>query len=271
MNRRWWTILLALLLTVALPACDIEFDPPAVIKTQRFLGIRVEPLEAAPGDEVTFTALVVNKDGSLYEGPVAWAVVAGNQMREEGETDAGVVAYLQSGPDDPFVWTVPAWEELTAQFGPLERDGSLLTVAAAAFKGGDPQGEPLTAFKLFVLADREQKRYVNPKIEKMLVLDDRGVIMTPDEDGQYNLRGDEATVWIEPDLELDDLTYHWFAADEEFDPDFERHQKIERGDKRTLDVYCVMRRVYRFRHGANAFTYLTGMDWQSARLRFDSQ
>lgn len=268
MIRRRWTILFALLLAAVLPACDIEFDPPAVIKTQRFLGIRIEPLEAAPGDEVTFTALVVDKDGSLYEGPVAWAVVAGNQMREEGEADAGVVAYLQTGPEDPFVWTVPAWDELTAQFGPLERDGSLLTVAAAAFKGGDPQGEPLTAFKLFVLADRERKRYVNPRIEKMTVLDDRGVIVASDEDGRYNLRGDEATLWIEPDLDLKELTYHWFAAEQDFDPDFEKHQKIERGDKRTIDVYCVMRRVYRFRHGENMFTYLTGMDWQSARLRF---
>lgn len=269
MNRRWLMALVLVLLAASLPACDIEFDPPAVIKTQRFLGIRVDPLEAGPGDEVTFTALVVNKNGTRYIGPIAWAITGGDQVREEGESADAVAGYLQTGPDDPFIWTAPSWDDLQAQFGPLDRAGSLLTVAAVAFKGGDVEQEPLVAFKLFVVSDREQKRYVNPNIEEMVVLDDNGEMLEPDESGEYGVGGRKATLRIEPDLEVEDLAYHWFSADKDFDPDFERRQKIERGDGELLDVYCVMRRIYRFTHGNNAYTYLTGMDWQTVRLRFE--
>ena len=48
-------------------------DRDSRVTTVRILAVRAEPPEAAPGDDVTYTALVVAPDGTRASPPIGWS------------------------------------------------------------------------------------------------------------------------------------------------------------------------------------------------------
>jgi len=270
MRLRMFLIVLGGLLVVAVAGCTEPFTSATQIQSQRFLGIAAEPLETAPGSAVTFKALVTDKDGSLYEGPIAWAIVGGSGEREGGRENVNPEdVYLQMPGDPPFTWQVPGEDEIRQRYGGIEQNGVLLTVTATAFKNGDPTDEPITAFKLFVVSLRpEESRMTNVALEEIKVSDPSGAL-APDADGVYHTTADKVSLHAVAESNDDHLTYHWFSTAKDFAPDLEAVQKLKpkhRGDK---SVYCVLRRSYWFVHDDDSKTRVTGLDWQRVEIEFE--
>ena len=267
-----WILIRAIaiaLLVVFAAACEEEFDPASRITSQRFLGVVADPLEATFGETITFRALVTESDGSLYDGPIAWAVVGGDELRMEGQgpdDPADLFLEMPSGP--PFTWTVPPTEQFQELYGPLGQNGLLLTVGATAFKGGDLNSEPIAAFKLFVVSGRSaDQRMVNPAIDRMRVIEPTGNEVMPNAKGQYVTDSGRVTLRAIPDQYNDRLTYHWFSSEKDFEPDLEDTQKFSPGSTGSFDVFCVLRKSFFFEHDDGSQTRLTGMDWEHVRLK----
>ena len=69
----------------------------SLVTRPRILAIKGEPPEAAPGDDVTFTALVASPDGTVTDAPIAWAACAA--PKPLGENDVVPPACLGAGDD----------------------------------------------------------------------------------------------------------------------------------------------------------------------------
>jgi len=250
--------------------CGEPFDPPAVIKTFRFLGIKADPLESAPGEEITFSALVVNSDGSIYEGPVAWAVVGSDALRLEGEVTFNPEdAFLQPDPETPFVWTVPTEDAEGFRLGELDENGILLTIGAAAFPDGNMEKEPIIAYKTFVVSHRAvENRRINPELENFSVRTG-GSALRPGDDGVYRTTANKVNIKAHTDPLPNDLTFHWFAGEDEFEPDFGAKQDFEPDGEGAYEVYCVIRKKHYFQQTNNSQTLFSGIDWRSVKITFE--
>ncbi len=268
-NAGRWAVALACLAAAMLAGCTEPFPSASYLDQQRFLAVITDPLEAAPGEEVSFSAVIANEDGSLYDGPIAWAVVSMAMMSGQ-DIDPNDV-YLQQPGEAAFVWSVPEAEDLPAKFGPPERDGYLVTVTATAFKNGDPQGEQLSATKLFIISNRPAgERRINPAIASLEV-QAGGEALTPDDEGRYETSRSSVTLVAEPETDLGDLTYHWFATDEDFAPQLEHKQKFDPNGRGEYAVYLVLRQSYYFEHDNATSTRVTGADWRRVVVAFTGE
>jgi hypothetical protein len=268
-TRAWKGAALACLAAVALAGCGKPFPSASYLDKQRFLAVIAEPLEAAPGEQITFTAVVANKDGTLYAGPVAWAVVTGASLREGGQAQLDPHdEYLQAPGQPPFAWTVPAWDDLPAKFGSPEKNGYLETIGAVAFENGDPNGKQLTAFKLFIISNRPAaERDINPTIASLDVYSN-GALIAPAADGDYNVALGTAVLDAHPARDLGALTYEWFSNDKSFAPNFGATQKLVSPVTSELTVFLVIRQSYFFYHDDSTKTRLTGEDWRRVEVQF---
>lgn len=260
-------VMLLVLAAVGL-GCNIDFDPPSEIQSLRFLGVIADPIEAAPNETTTFTAIVTNANGTVYEGPVAWLIVGGDQLRETGEGDFSVDdLFLQLSPETPFAWAVPSRDEMTARFGPPQENGWLLTVAASAFKNGDIEDEPKTAFKLFVVSERDvDQRFENPVLQEVRVKAG-GDPLPPDAEGQYVTQRNRVNLRAIVDQTSGDQTFHWYATTNDFEPDLDAEQTLDPGSNGTYRLFCVVRESFFFVHDDNSLTRVTGQDaWQGTVL-----
>jgi hypothetical protein len=166
------------------------------------------------------------------------------------------------------VWTVPSATDLRAKFGPPEKNGYLVTIAATAFANGDPNGAQISAFKLFVISDKPAaQRAINPTIQSLDVLSG-GRSLAPDADDRYEAPGDSVTLEARPERDLGALTYHWFATDEDFSPDLDAKQKFAPGDHGAYSIYLVLRQSYFFRHDDSTSTRVAGEDWRRIEVVF---
>jgi len=264
----------ALAALLILIACEKPFDPASLIQSRRFLAIVAEPLEVAPGGTVVFRAVVTDANGTLYRGPIGWTVVGGDALRLEGGSDL-LGDVVEQAADEPFIWQVPDREELTKRFGALEENGLLLTVAASAFAsgdlfGGDLVGEPIPAFKLFVVSEREpSERWTNPILERVSVTAPSEGNLEPDENGEYRTDADKVILEAVPGEWGDRISFHWFSTESDFDPDDGAVQTFAPGSKKRFRVYCVLRNSYFFQHDDATRTRVTGIDWEAVDLRFE--
>jgi hypothetical protein len=245
---------------------DPDFDSPSVIQSQRFLGIKADPLEAAPGENVTFSALVVDSDGSTHEGPIMWMIGADNDSSEEGAQD---VVFYETEESGPFVWTVPEKNTLEEAFGPMGENGILMTVFVGSFPAGDPSRDPITTYKMFVVSERsEAERMANPVIDEVKVTT-WGDTLSMNEDGEYLSDDDTVKIRIVPESGESDLTFHWFSVDKDFESEMESVQEVKTDGRSLTQVYCVVRKEYYFIHDEVEQTRMTGMDWVSVPIRHE--
>lgn len=264
--KKWTWLAIGLL--VGLCGCNMpEFESAAYIDSQRFLGVRIEPLEAAPGEQVTITALVTRKDGLPYDGPMAWMVTGGNAAKAESDGAFDPALSAVTSPGQPFVWTVPEREELEENFGPFGENGLLLTVIAAAFKNGDMADEARLAYKMFVVSEREpETRLTNPALTE-LVVRQAGKEIAPNELGQYPVADGKIEVQAFTDqANNDDLSFHWFSLDKDLQPEFSDTQTLKTNGHELLPVYCVLRQELFFEGDDGGRILLTGADWIYARI-----
>ncbi|MDP8222595.1 MAG: hypothetical protein P9L99_04490 [Candidatus Lernaella stagnicola] len=270
MKPRIVSLLVLLAVALAAPGCDLEFDPASEIKTQRFLGIIADPIEAAPGEPITFRAIVANGDGSLYEGPIAWAIIGGDAARLTGDTENVDINdfYLQPSPDLPFEWMVPEIDEFETAFGPLQSNGQILTVGATAFKNGDLESEPVFAYKLFIVSERaEDDRLRNPELLDVEVKA-AGNVLSPNEEGRFVTGAKEVKLTAQVDQKDADQTFHWFATTDKFEPDLEDEQTFDPDGTGRFSVYCVVRESFFFVHDDGRRTRVTGQDFWRGDIRF---
>jgi hypothetical protein len=270
MNIRQW-LAAALLLAASLAlGCEEDFQPASVIDTERFLAVVADPLEIGPGETITFSSLITEEDGSLYNGPVAWAILTNDMLRESSQANIDPDdAYLQMPGQPSFSWTAPDLDELTRKFGAAERDGFLATVVATGFRDGDPNGQSFSAFKLFVISTKPPaQRIANPTLTALNVIAGGGPL-TPDAEGRYEVPGRKATLAATPGEGEQSLTYHWFATLKDFEPDLGARQDFKPEKRGTFTVFCVLRESYYFYHDAHSKTRVTGEDWGRAVLVFN--
>ena len=127
--------LLGALALLPLGGClDINFDAPHLVKSDRILGIRVEPPEVPFGEDVRFEALLVSADGRpLTEDPevtVRWTVClslaeifsaaglgASSDLTDTCGEGGPDLVVLEADPDHPERATIPgaAFFALAAQ------------------------------------------------------------------------------------------------------------------------------------------------------------
>ncbi len=263
---------LGLFLVLALGGCNLDFDPASLIEEQRFLAIIADPLESAPGETVSFSAVMTNKDGTLYEGPFAWLIVEGDGL-QEGETDESDVnpddlSFTEN--DEPFLWEVPAEADLAARFGPAQKNGRLLTVAAIGFKNGDVEDKTILAYKLFIVSDRPAAaRFANPTIAAVSVFTPGGVELEPNQEGEYETTSAKLDLKAEPEKDDGDLTYHWFSTSEDWEPDFddEGSQTFKAEGKGAFGIYLVLRHSFYFTGDNGGRSRLTGIDTWHTRIK----
>ena len=96
-------------------------DRDSLVTGPRVLAVRAEPPEAAPGDDVTYTALVVAPDGTRASAPVAWSFCVAPKTLTENEIVSaaclGDDAIRAAGdPGSPTHATIPS--DACALFGP---------------------------------------------------------------------------------------------------------------------------------------------------------
>ena len=256
-------------------SCEEPFDPASLIKKRRFLAIVAEPLEAAPGGVVTVTAVVADADGSLYEGPVVWSVVGGDMLRVEGQTEAEAAeSFIQQPAGEPFVWAVPDQQELARRYGPGEENGWMLTIGASVFEsgnlfGGNLVGEPIPAYKLFVVSNRDvADRMANPQLDPLSVTRASGDQLSPNETGIYETTSSKVILRALPKQSSDRYSFHWFSTYEDFEPDDTAVATLKPAEKGLVRTYCVLRKAYFFEHDDQSRTRITGIDWEKASVRF---
>ena len=267
------TKLAAAMVLLLVLCCEEPFDPASLIQKRRFLAIVADPLEAAPGEAARFRAVVTNAGGTLYEGPILWSVVGGDGLRLQGEIEAE--SYVELPASEPFVWTVPSQAEMTQQYGPAQKSGWLLTIGASAFTSGNLFvgqliGEPIPAFKLFAVSNRDPAdRMENPVIEWLEVTGESGTELLPDTDGAFETTESKVIFRAVPDTNSDRFSFHWFATEENFESGGGSRESLRPDGKGFYRIYCVLRKTYFFEHDDDRRTRITGIDWATAEVRFN--
>lgn len=249
--------------------CDMaDFESAAYLDSQRFLAIQADPLEAAPGEEITFTALAVREDGQAYDGPMAWTIVGGNATQTEDSNTFDPATAAVTSPGQPFVWTVLDRDQLEERFGPFQENGLLLTVVAAIFKNGDMNQEARMAYKMFVVSEREpDRRLVNPVLTE-IVVSQGGKEISPNTQGEYAVTDGKVELRAFTDQpDDDDLSFYWFSIDKDFEPDYSDSQTLKTNGHELLPLYCVLRQEVFFETDAGGRIRLTGTDWRSMQIR----
>lgn len=256
----------------AASACEEPFEPASLIDSRRFLAITVDPLEAAPGDTVAFRAVVADSDGSLYEGPIVWAIATGEAVRTVGDFQA-IDEPLRLPAAKPFTWVVPSREELAERFGRWEAGGMLVTVGATAFDSadvfsGELYGEPIPAFKLVVVSERNPRdRWTNPNLEDLSVETADGSSLVPQPDGTYQTTSPSLILRAIPEEDAMRQSFHWFATSDEFDPDNGRVQGLKLAAAASTSVFCVLREMHYFHHDDGTRTRVAGIDWTRVEIQ----
>ena len=271
MKKTWITMTILALLAMSLFSCDIEFDPASYIDRTRILGIRVDPIEAAPGEEITFSALVVDKGGDVVDYPVFFSVVGsdlrdadpGNDLPSDMET-----SFLKPAGTESITWTIPAQDQLESLFGTPQESGYLLTLAVGAFTNAEGNGDPLVGFKSFVISERsEEERRQNPVLEEIRVYAG-GQRVNPDGQGMHNVAGTRVTLRAVPQDPEGVVSYHWFATEEEFSANLDDTEVLQAGSKGLYTAVCVMRQSYFFENDYGGRTQIAGMDWKVISIDF---
>ncbi|MBZ0274163.1 hypothetical protein K8I61_19140 [bacterium] len=258
----------------ALPACEEPFDPPSVIQSRRVLAITADPLEAAPGETFAFRAVVANGDGSLYDGPVVWAIAGGDALRLAGDL-AAAEEPVRLAASEPFFWTAPDAGDLAARYGEFESRGLLLTAGATAFESanifsGQVAGAPIPAFKLLVVSDRApDERFRNPVLAEIVVRGPGGVPLTPGDDGVYATDARKVILEARAASTTGRLSYHWFATDDGFEPRDKSTHALSPGRTGLVHVWCVIRATHFFDHDDGTRTRVAGIDWKRVAVRFE--
>jgi hypothetical protein len=74
------------LVACAIAACTPTLDDrAALVRAERVLAVRAEPPEAAPGEDVAYSALVATPDGTRGDAAIAWAYCAQPKSIAENE------------------------------------------------------------------------------------------------------------------------------------------------------------------------------------------
>jgi hypothetical protein len=272
MKNNQLTAIALVILAILLAGCGEEFDPRAQINAQRFLAITVDPIEASPGETVTFGAAVTESDGSQYEGSIAWTILTSDAVREGENTEIdATTSFLQMPGGPAFTWVVPEEKVLTEMFGEKQESGRLLTVAAVSFKGGELSGDPVTAFKLMIVSDRgPDERFDNPSIVDFYATNSSGERLDADEDGVLVTSRSRVIFTAVPDEFSTQLDYSWFSDSNDFEPeDLTDTQGFKPGKNGTFSVYCIQRKSHFFVSDDNARTRVAGIDWAMADIRFE--
>jgi hypothetical protein len=276
-------VVLAGLVAVALAACETPFEPSTTIQKQRFLAVIAEPLEAAPGELITFSAVMTNGDGSLYTGPFVWAVLDAAAFQTGGDSldpDGELLGFTDIDPEDyyfqdeggaDFAWLVPDKDTLESDFGPPGENGLLLAVYVSGYLGGDPDAAARTAYKLFVVSERApEDRLTNPVLDRINVNDTDGHAIEPNDAGVYVTGENEMRLRAASGTESGDLTYHWFATTTEFHPeDLSAKQTFAPGGNGNYAVYCIQRQSFFYYQAAGLKTRIMGTDWARLDTRFE--
>lgn len=161
--------LLTIVALLALGCADNGFDPPSLVRGPRVLGVIVEPPEARPGEDVTFTPIVASPNGeplaiewTIDLGTAALAAGAGQSIGEPGEP-----IVLEDGEPLSGGATRQAIDALLAQVGgaPAGTPERVVEIVyeqvglpvMAAFTARDAGGEIVVeGFKRFVLTPRAE-------------------------------------------------------------------------------------------------------------------
>ena len=261
--------------------CEDPFEPASKIESRRFLGIQADPAEATFSEQVRFSALIVNKYGSVFDsddGDIVWIISGDDIMRESAGADEGNInlnnVWLETELTGPFIWQVPDKQTFTDTFGPLESRGKILTVTAVVFnKGQIDLSNPdfdidfdmktnITAFKLFVVSEQpEQNRMLNPQISQVYVTDSDCNEIAVNQNDEYATSRGKVKINVIPEKKNKNLVFSWFTNEDDFEPDFEGYQELKRDGKGLANVYVVLRQDYFFKHDGNVRTRITGINW----------
>ena len=251
-------------LALVVSACDFpEFDPPNIIDTRRILAIKHVPRETKPGDTVTITALVVNGDGTLYEGSLGW-LVSGSLALSEGETDElpDGEPYLQNPDSPPFSFEMPDEDEFAEHFGiGYDPEATVLTIGLAA---GESQDDVTLAVKTLIVKDEPSKE--NPIFQRIVVRDN-GQVLTPDTTGIYTVGpGAHLNLTAEVDFptgEIEERSFHWYTATEGIDFGVDRVTTWDMPKEPGLyPLYCVARENTKTTYNdGETVVQSSGIDW----------
>jgi hypothetical protein len=88
------SVVTAIAIAGAHAACQPAFeDRPWLVSAPRIVGVRAEPAEAAPGQAVTYEAIVVDARGRVTDAPLDWAACeAPKPLAENGAVNAACAA-----------------------------------------------------------------------------------------------------------------------------------------------------------------------------------
>lgn len=108
-------------LLVVLVGCQPDLGHPAsLVDSERVLGVRAEPAEAAPSDSVTYTSLVASPSGSVANAALLWSLCKLRKPVSENTpvSQACLVDALTPAGQGPAV-TLPMPGTACVSFGPL--------------------------------------------------------------------------------------------------------------------------------------------------------
>lgn len=132
--------------------CEPTFsDRPSLVSGPKILAVRAEPAEAAPGASVSFSALVVDQNGTVSAPPSAWGfcrapkLVAENGAVSPDCTGEAAIAPIATTLG-PATGTIPA--DACSLFGPQTAPGSNLRP-----RDPDPTGGFYTPVRLRTSAE----------------------------------------------------------------------------------------------------------------------
>ncbi len=115
-------LLLPLTLLAGLASCRPELgDPESLLQGTRILAVRGDPAEAAPGDPVSYQALVVTPEGMVTDPALRWAFCAAPKpLTEDGAVSAACLGEdeVRPLPGPAATLTAETPKDACALFGP---------------------------------------------------------------------------------------------------------------------------------------------------------
>ena len=149
--------------------CNPSLPSRALVDDLRVLGVRAEPPEAAPGQTITFDALVGDVEVPVRPYRNAWAICTPD---EEGvATCANPARVMVLGTGSTATWTVPLdmLDGLTAEQAAIGRDVFVVFgIELDGIEGPPREGEHDVAFKRVRISTSPSPNR-NPRIDALLL------------------------------------------------------------------------------------------------------